>query len=139
MDVRKLIAKWENAETSRSEEMALREYFRDVESVPDDLWVYAVIFRGCLGASHSPFSGEMPSGRRHRPVFVYAVSACFACLVFCAGMYFGREPYCYVDGRPVRDAHKAVSALLPLKCLESLTDGGDVLNMLEGFDVSGQQ
>lgn len=139
MDVRKLIAKWENAETSQQEEMALREYFRSVESVPDDLRAYAVIFRGCLDAAPSPSLAEMPSGRRHRPLFVYAVSACFACLVFCMGMYFGREPYCYVDGKPVRDAQKAVSALLPLKSLESLTDGGDVLNMLEGFDVSGQQ
>lgn len=59
--------------------------------------------------------------------------------VLCVGVYFGREPYCYVDGKPVRDAEKAMSALVPLKSLESLTDGGGVLNMLEEFAVSDQQ
>lgn len=139
MEIRKLIEIWESGEATPAQEAELREFFsRDMRVIPEDLRAWAVLFGGFreLGSvtMDRPLALRRTGVSGRLRAFAWTLSASFAAVAVVLGLYFSKEPYCYVDGRAVRNADRAMEAVSSLEALDALGDCAGAFDLLEGLD-----
>lgn len=135
--IERLAERWFSGLATEAEERELRELLRREEDLPESLRDVALLFEGfealageCMpraeasGRMASPLVDvpqgpdpeptglppELPharSGRRMRLFWGVAVAAVVAVGLF-LGVELRREPYCYIDGKPVYDREVAL-------------------------------
>lgn len=131
MTIRELIKLWEAGQTSSDQEALIRDYFFHEENVPDELKPYSLIFRGFSEISQEKMSVEPVYKQRN--YFKWSAIGAFATLAIVCGIYFGTEPFCYVNGRAVRNPKEALAAAENLKVLNNLSQTTESLDALEEF------
>ena len=137
-DIKRLLERWYEADTTDAEERELREWLRGAESLPAEMEGARRMFAGfeALGSEKprtesSPSDRDSPaqecgtdspssscrSIRLRRAAFWLSAAAVVAGIVI-AAEYFSR-PYAYINGRPVRDAETAMQATVYLEQLSA--------------------
>lgn len=132
--IEQLAERWTEARTTNAEEQELREALRE-DDLPDSLQDLALLFEGleALGAERMPgeLSAIRPSGEttsesaagrvargrirmqqpRRRGLLWTIAAAAVVVLGLFLGIELLRDPYCYIDGRPVYDREEAMQTL----------------------------
>lgn len=124
-EMKELLARWYEAQTTDDEERMLREWFRTARELPAELEGARAMFGGfdALADEHAtsrslhgdaqatrPTDRSLHYGLRRsfvRHTAVWAAAAVVAVGVLLAAGYLSR-PYCYINGVAVRDAEVAM-------------------------------
>lgn len=152
-NIKALIQKWENGETDSAEEAQLRAFFRSSD-VPAEYKVLQYMFAGfdeeaksakAEAEAFNPTEAIVKPARKSKgpsrivafSSFVAGTAAVAAACV--AILLVSRQPYCYVNGRPVRSANKAMSNVDNLAMLNSLNETASTLDILSMLDFDDEQ
>lgn len=145
--IEELAARWMAARTTEAEEQELRHLLRSGE-VPESLRDLAVLFEGfgALSRERMPDAGaarllatdsscrelsraEVRPLHRLAAVWWGMVAAAVAVGIFAlAGLV--REPYCYIDGRPVYDRETALQTTAYLDSFAALDTTSQIVDQL---------
>lgn len=144
--IESLAARWMAARTTDAEEQELRRLLRSGE-VPESLRDLAALFEGlgALSGERMPDTGaagrpaadsscrELPRAEArplHRLAAVWwgMAAAVVAGILVLAGLV--REPYCYIDGRPVYDREVALQTTAYLDSFAALDATSQIVDEL---------
>ena len=103
------------ARTSEAEERELRELLRGEADLPESLRDMALLFEGFgelaaerMADDRSADAPRIGSRSRRRIRWWVAAAAAVAAVGIILGVELLRQPYCYIDGRPVYDREEAL-------------------------------
>ena len=128
-----LIELWLRGETTTAQERELRAFFTQSSSIPSHLEPYRVLFVGF--AEMSKVQMLTPKGRItvSRTIWRYAMAVASVVVVAVAvSIYAFREPYCYINGKPIYD--KAI-AMQTTEYMANLETFGESIEFLKMFNV----
>ncbi len=132
MEIRELISLWEAGEANPSQEAEIRAYFRSESRIPENLRAYSVLFAGLSEMGKETMGAELKLKSKKSKMRRWSLSLSFAVMAIVLSLYYGSEPYCYVNGKAVRNVEEALAAATPLQNLSTLGDSFDyVLDLLK--------
>ena len=126
----RLSTRWIEATASESEERELRDLLTQTDSkdLSDRLHIEQIMFEGftALAGETCPPPRTIPAARQsvlRRRIGWAVAAAVIVCAIVTAGaLQWHREPYCYIDGKPIYDAETAMAATLSTtECLQQLS------------------
>ncbi len=132
MEIRELIGLWEAGEANPSQEAEIRAYFRSEPEIPEDLQLYALMFAGLEEMAEDSMPAALNMKSSASRIRRWSFSLSMVAVAIALFVQYGREPYCYVNGKAVRNMEEAVAAVAPLQDLSMLGSSFDyVLELLE--------
>lgn len=131
--IESLLDLWEQGITSSAQEQELRDYFISSEAIPKRWASYKVLFCGFASLSQDKITVSYNSANYKRGIF-RSVAKYLAAAAVVAGIYFSinmlRTPYCYINGKPIRNAELAMQAVGGLSHLSRFDEPIDALERL---------
>lgn len=133
-----LIQLWEQGATTSAQEQELRGFFISSKHIPQAWEPYKVLFCGFAALSQEKVHGDYkPFNRRGN--FLKTFTLYFAAAVIIAGVCLSvllvSKPYCYINGKPIRNAELAMQATDRLSDLSRFDKPVEVLKNLENLSV----
>lgn len=152
-----LIQLWLDGNTNASQERELQEYFKSNSEIPTELQPYKIIFCGFNSIKNDTLKNDSVKDfvrdsavnknitRKNKNIFIKVLSIA-ACISLLIGLFFTlkyyTEPYCYIDGKPIRDKSLAMQTTKELSDLnrldETFAETTEILKDLENIINNNQ-
>ena len=133
-----LLEQWEQGATISTQEQELRDFFIYSKEIPQEWESYKIIFCGFAALSQEKASRNYSSLGRNFGFFK-TVTLYFAAAVLiaalCLSILLLRRPYCYINGKPIRNAEIAMQATDALSDLSRFDVPVEALKQLENLSV----
>lgn len=131
-----LARKWLDGTASDAEEQQLREACRTTGPLPEQLRSTALIMKGMQALASETAPGPVihrPHAKPYRILHRITIWSVAAAAVVAAVLLLRPEPYCYINGKAVRDLDVAMNETACFGHLEELDRSFESLKQLESL------